>query len=1095
MPQLTVHLAADPVVWADRLAELWARPPQDPFSRDLVCADSPGLRRWLAQRLSTRLGASRGQDGVCAGVDFLPWETWLNRLIELDRPTGDPWRGQSLTEALLQALDQSQDQPWFEPVRRHLAQSPDRPQRRVQLAQRLTGLFEGYRRWRPDLVAAWGQPGPATGQPEPTSADLDPNLGLGLGSGWADPSDPSDPAWWQRGLWRAVVRQLGPPEPGPAWLERLERTGGIGVERVALFCPDQLTGWAGQILRQLAQRHQIDLFTRPAPATGSADDPNLGSPQRAAASLATALSQVRQEVSGALRDLAEVEQRLDDPPLPTTALAAVQAALSGRPGPAAELADWGDGSLAFHSSHGPDRQVEVLRQVLLELLADDPTLEPRHIVVLCPQLEAYRGWIEAALGDDGETDWNHPGHRLRLRLADSWRVRPNPMLNLLLDFLDLAGSRAGLSQLVDLCLSPPVQARFHLTPAQADRLPSLLAEAGVRWGVNATRRQTYGLADFAENTWQAGLNRLVLGVGLSERDLVWHGQVLPLDQVSGDQAGLVGLLLEISGRVRRLLDLCSSPAALERWRQRFDQVWSGLGQVEPGQDWQLQEARALLAGWAQSSDQSPALDLAEVKAVLTDLIQRRGGRDRLLTGDLIVAAPGDLRHVPHRVICWLGLDADRFPRAPRLDGDDLLTALGRPAQAQPTLIDRQIFFDSLLDARQRFVVIYRGRDPRDNRTVNPPAPVRDLLSLAGAWAGPAGAAALVRPHPAQSSRVAGLDGLERTTFDPAPRPPRPARTRLTSTTPEPAPAAAWPLIRLSDLASAVGQPATHFLRQRAGLTPSALTATSSRPAPTADELPLELDPLARWQITDRLLTGLLAGREPESLLAAEWRRGALPPRDLGRRALDRCWAEASAVARQAAPWRRAEAIWQTVDLPLAGGRLTGQVSSRNDVIVAVQASRPQARHQLALWIDLLALRVAQPDRATRAVLVARDGLVELRPPAPAQAQAELERLVELRRMAGLEVLPLPAATAAAWAWFRARGRPVEQDQLRRRWAQEHDRDPAWRLVCPDPDQLWAEPPQPRDQSWAAGPSPQTGSRFEALAEAVYEPLLRAGGRR
>ncbi|MDR1214864.1 MAG: exodeoxyribonuclease V subunit gamma [Propionibacteriaceae bacterium] len=1091
MPQLTVHLAADPAVLADRLAELWARPPQDPFGRDLVCADSPGLRRWLAQRLSTRLGASRGSDGVCAGVDFLPLETWLNRLIELDQPTGDPWRGPSLTEALLTALDQSQDQPWFEPVRRHLAQSSDRPQRRVQLAQRLTSLFERYRRWRPDLVTAWGQPdrtddGPL-GQvgPDPTLLDV---IGTDL-------DDPAHPAGWQRGLWRAVVGQLGPAEPDPAWLERLGRTGWPGVERVALFCPDQLTDWAGQALRRLARHHQIDLFTRSIPPTDSFDGPAMESPQRSAASLAAALGQVRHEVSGALRALAETERRLDDPPLPDTALAALQAALSGRPGPDAERADWNDGSLAFHSSHGPDRQVEVLRQVLLELLAADPTLEPRHIVVLCPQLEAYRGWIEATLGDDGETAWNHPGHRLRVRLADSWRVRPNPMLDLLLDFLDLAGSRAGLSQLVDLCLSPPVQTRFRLTPAQADRLPGLLAEAGVRWGVNAARRRSYGLAEFTENTWQAGLNRLVLGVGLSEQNLVWHDQVLPLDQVSGDQAGLVGLLLEISGRVRRLLELCSSPAPLAQWRRRFDQVWSDLGQVEPGQDWQSQEARALLADWAQPSDRSPLLDLTEVKAVLTDLIQRRTGRDRLLTGDLIVAAPGDLRHVPHRVICWLGLDADCFPRAPRPDGDDLLALLGRPAQAQPTLIDRQIFFDSLLDARQSFIVIYRGRDPRDNRTVNPPAPLRDLLDLAGAWAGPDRAAALVRRHPAQSSRLEPWDGPDLATFDPAPRLARPARTRLTESPAQPVAQAGSPLVRLSDLASAVGQPATHYLRQRAGLTPAALTATSNRPAPSADELPLELDPLARWQITDRLLSGLLAGQEPESLLAAEWRRGALPPRDLGRRALDRCWAEASAVARQAAPWRQAEAVWQSVDLGLTGGRLTGQVASRDGVIVAVQTSRLQARHQLALWIDLLGLRAAQPERPWRAVLVARDGAVELRAPAPERAQAELERLLELRRLAGSEVLPLPSATAAAWAWFRTRGRPVDRDQLRRRWAQEHERDPAWRLVLPDLDRLWAEPLRPSDESWIGGPPAQAGSRFEALAAAVYEPLLRAGGRR
>ena len=44
------------------------------------------------------------------------------------------------------------------------------------------------------------------------------------------------------------------------------------------------------------------------------------------------------------------------------------------------------------------RQVEVLREVLLGLLADDPTLEPRDIMVMCPDIESYAPLISAAFG-------------------------------------------------------------------------------------------------------------------------------------------------------------------------------------------------------------------------------------------------------------------------------------------------------------------------------------------------------------------------------------------------------------------------------------------------------------------------------------------------------------------------------------------------------------------------------------------------------------------------------------------------------------------------------------------------------------------------
>ena len=48
-----------------------------------------------------------------------------------------------------------------------------------------------------------------------------------------------------------------------------------------------------------------------------------------------------------------------------------------------------DRSLQVHACHGRARQVEVVRDAILHLLADDPTLEPRDIVVMCPDIEVF----------------------------------------------------------------------------------------------------------------------------------------------------------------------------------------------------------------------------------------------------------------------------------------------------------------------------------------------------------------------------------------------------------------------------------------------------------------------------------------------------------------------------------------------------------------------------------------------------------------------------------------------------------------------------------------------------------------------------------
>ena len=60
-----------------------------------------------------------------------------------------------------------------------------------------------------------------------------------------------------------------------------------------------------------------------------------------------------------------------------------------------------DDSIRVHSCHGRGRQVEVLRDAVLHLLEDDPSLEPRDIIVMCPDIETFAPLIQATFGGRG----------------------------------------------------------------------------------------------------------------------------------------------------------------------------------------------------------------------------------------------------------------------------------------------------------------------------------------------------------------------------------------------------------------------------------------------------------------------------------------------------------------------------------------------------------------------------------------------------------------------------------------------------------------------------------------------------------------------
>ena len=144
-----------------------------------------------------------------------------------------------------------------------------------------------------------------------------------------------------------------------------------------------------------------------------------------------------------------------------------------------------DRSVQVHSCHGPARQIDVLREVLLGLLADDPTLEPRDIVVMCPDIETYAPLIVADFGLGELAGDTHPAHRLRVKLADRALTQTNQLLGVAAELLAIAGSRVTASQVLNLAQAAPVRARFGFTDDHLDTITDWVRESNIRWGFDA----------------------------------------------------------------------------------------------------------------------------------------------------------------------------------------------------------------------------------------------------------------------------------------------------------------------------------------------------------------------------------------------------------------------------------------------------------------------------------------------------------------------------------------------------------------------------------------------------------------------------------
>ncbi len=394
------------------LGDVLAEPLADPLVPEVVSVPTRGVERWLTQSLSHRLGVSpNSRDGVCANFAFPFPGGLIGAAVALGAgidPQEDPWPSDRSVWPLLEVVDRDFDDPFLEPLAEHIRRAGPpgnvgelaRP-RRFGTVRHLADLFDHYGTHRPEMVRDWAAASDAAG-------------GAGVRG------------WWQAELWRRLRARIGvesPAERLESAVARLQRDPGLLdlPSRISMFGLTRLPGSHVQILRAIASARDVHLFllypsaalwekvaaTEPRPplrmlrahdrTARLPANPLLRSWGRDAREMQLVFgahdireAEHRPVPEGGLSLLARIQSdiRADRPPPPTAA--------PGATDPRPLLAE-SDDSLRLHSCHGRFRQVEVMRDAILHLFSADGALEPRDVIVMCPDIEHYAPLLHAAL--------------------------------------------------------------------------------------------------------------------------------------------------------------------------------------------------------------------------------------------------------------------------------------------------------------------------------------------------------------------------------------------------------------------------------------------------------------------------------------------------------------------------------------------------------------------------------------------------------------------------------------------------------------------------------------------------------------------------
>ncbi|MHB1138987.1 MAG: exodeoxyribonuclease V subunit gamma [Microthrixaceae bacterium] len=1055
---LHLYAAARLETLAAELADVCSTVPADPMSPEWVAVPSEGMRRWLSLELARHLGANgpRAGDGVAANLESAYPGSLRLRVLEAGRSPEDPdpWRVERLAWSVLAVAEQHAD----DPVLAALLDLPPGGSRYGRV-RRVAELFDRYHVHRPDMIRWW-----SAGQDlDGTGRELHPHHR------------------WQPHLWRLVRAQLGapsPPERLPGLLHQL-RAGTLPLDlpdRLLLFGLTMLPGGAGflDLANAVAATRDVHVFLLepspqiaatlsaklgPRPATGyrfRADD--------ASASLVThpllrSWGRLHRETAELLVDA----ERDDGLPavvhLPersgrrrnstanngpaagrdTTLLGRLHHDLRHDSAPTGDLVpDPDDRSVQFHACHGSTRQVEVLRDAILHVLADEElAVSEDDILVVCPALERFAPTIEAVFGasaDSGATAVGSHVPALRYRIADRSVRSANPVLTATAALLELVAGRFEAPAVLDFVALAPVRARYRLSDDELAKLNEWSAGLQVRWGLDPAHRREFGVPSSIElNTWQAATDRLLLGAAIHDDDLsLAIGDVAP-HGIESDDVVTAGRLADLLWRLGDLAEQATVARPVGDWVELLRDAASQLFATPRDAEWQLEALQRVLGDLDELSHgadgpSTTPIEFVDLRRLLADRLDGTPGRPDFFRGGITISSMTPLRWVPHRVVALVGMDQAAFG-AGAADGDDLTAALPLLGDRDARGEARQALLETVLSAQDRLVVVRDGHDVRTNQQVPPAVVVAELRdALLGTVAPEVRdqvAARLEVQHPRQpfderNFVPAALHGDGPWAFDDAAlagaqarreRAALPAPFLLHRLEPDPS-----PVIDLADLQSFLKHPVKHFLERRLGI------RLPRREDGASSLLPVGPNALEKWQMGDRLLGTLLDGGTLDDWARIETRLGTLPPAVLGDALVDDLYETVRQLVDAAGTrgLRAGPAQPLPVDVTLPDGcRVVGAVAGRlqdatpGPVLVTYSVGKPA--HRLAAWLDLVALAASDPEPEWRAVGVSRNSakgaktrsdVFDLEMTPDASAVDALAVAVDLYRRGSREPLPL-----------------------------------------------------------------------------------------
>lgn len=941
-------------ILAEKYSSVIGTPLLSPMDEEIIIVQSAGMARWISMTFARR-------HGVCANFKFyfpnaFAQEIFSKVIPDIQEPS--PFQPKIMTWKIMKLFQSFEQKKGFESIDLYLGGNRHNL-KCYQLAERIADTFDQYQLFRPEMIIDWQN---------------------------------NNENHWQATLWRELTRGIEKQHRtalGMAFMNEAEKFPediDYFPSRISIFGISSLPRFYLQIFHAISRFTDVNLFLmnpskeywgdiitesaaeKGLSVIGEEDMDNLYL-EKGNAILAS-MGSLGRDFFEAVSEFDAEEHSYFQEPDQDSLLSCIQSDILNlvdrkKENYKGHFIEHADTSIKINSCHSPMREIEVLHDWLLTMFEKNKDLMPEDILVMAPDIESYAPYIQAVFDMKTESPAKIPFTIADRELRDRGKI-----INTFIAILDLVNSRFTAPEVFSILESQPIYRTFELSDADLDQIRNWIQDTRIRWGIDGRDKEREGLPPFIENTWKAGIDRLILGYALPGKGENLFSGMLPYDNIEGQNSITLGRLIEFTNRLFKRVVSLEKAQTLRAWSEVLLSLLDDLFTSDPDTETEMQKLRRIILDLPKQQDISGFNESIGIDIItwhVEHALIKKGYGTGFMNGGVTFCAMLPMRSIPFKIIGIIGMNNAAYPRQNNPVGFDLIAKNPKPGDRSRRNDDRYLFLEALLSARKSFYISYIGQNIKDNSIKPPSVLVNELIDYIEQ--GFSMKERDIKNHiltrhrlqafnPAYFMNNDTLHSYSEDNYKAAqnllkkPVAPVPFISRELSEVGE-----EWRVIDIDDLCAFFGNPAKFFLNNRLGI------KLSEEEVPLENIETFEVNSLDKYLIEQDFLKHRIQGKDRNEFYNVLRASGRIPHGKVGECVVEEIGEEIDAFLNKIYPSISQPLLEPLkVDLNISGFNITGQIKNiYQDRLIQYRYAKIRPKDMLKVWIYHLAMNLIKAE--------------------------------------------------------------------------------------------------------------------------------------